>query len=264
MWSGECAKMSTVLIQTLMPALVIVFGLFVAYGRYQHYLADNLWKINSDELRFDDPPQVLGAGSFGVVLKAHCKGVAGKLIVLLGFFTLIHVLQLQSSVLLPHRSAEKARAHCLDHVPKTKKEEGQTARSLGSAPNAATTISRTSARLLTLQSSCMLARAWAARPTRLQDHQSRLLLHCIGSPADFWDTLQQARRGKHCVGRPASSAEHVIRTSARLLAQSWSTTLSRSWLCKLLFPAFDHFSAFVLVLFMFSTSMHELPRAIYI
>lgn len=78
-WQGKCAKTSTVLISTLLPACLAIIALFFLYGRYQHHRAENIWKIDSDELTFDDPPHVLGAGSFGVVLRANYKGVEGVL-----------------------------------------------------------------------------------------------------------------------------------------------------------------------------------------
>lgn len=76
-WGGKCLKLSTVLLQTLVPIILVLFVLFFAYGRYQHYLADTVWKIKAEDLVFDDPAHVLGAGSFGVVLKAQYKGIEG-------------------------------------------------------------------------------------------------------------------------------------------------------------------------------------------
>ena len=36
--------------------------------------ANNIWKINRDELTFGEPPQVLGQGTFGLVLLAEFRG----------------------------------------------------------------------------------------------------------------------------------------------------------------------------------------------
>ena len=51
--------------------LVAGFGL---YARHLHRLSADQWMIRLRELRFDDPPVVLGMGSFGQVVRAEYRG----------------------------------------------------------------------------------------------------------------------------------------------------------------------------------------------
>eukprot|EP00049_Salpingoeca_infusionum_P014361 m.268384 g.268384 ORF g.268384 m.268384 type:complete len:629 (+) comp15657_c1_seq5:968-2854(+) len=48
----------------------LIFGVFL----HMKSRADRLWHINPDDIKFDHPPEVLGAGSFGVVLKGEWHG----------------------------------------------------------------------------------------------------------------------------------------------------------------------------------------------
>mmetsp|Transcript_15045 Transcript_15045/g.34239 ORF Transcript_15045/g.34239 Transcript_15045/m.34239 type:complete len:1000 (-) Transcript_15045:932-3931(-) len=52
--------------------LVAIVGCF--YIRYQRRKNDEIWHINLDELHMDDPPEVVGTGSFGVVLCGEYRG----------------------------------------------------------------------------------------------------------------------------------------------------------------------------------------------
>jgi serine/threonine protein kinase len=52
--------------------LAAVIGLF--YLRYMTNKNDQIWHVNVDELHFDDPPEVIGQGSFGDVLLAEYRG----------------------------------------------------------------------------------------------------------------------------------------------------------------------------------------------
>ena len=36
--------------------------------------ADLVWKVNKEDLHFDSPPEVIGQGSFGLVLLAEYRG----------------------------------------------------------------------------------------------------------------------------------------------------------------------------------------------
>ena len=41
---------------------------------YRNHKADEIWQVQIEELQFDDPVEVIGQGSFGVVLLAHYRG----------------------------------------------------------------------------------------------------------------------------------------------------------------------------------------------
>lgn len=54
---------------------LFVIGIIVFYWmRYSRYKNDQLWQVNIDDLHFDDPVEVIGHGSFGVVLLAEYRG----------------------------------------------------------------------------------------------------------------------------------------------------------------------------------------------
>ena len=46
--------------------LVSIAGCF--YAGYRNRKNDEMWQVDLDELHFDDPVEVIGQGSFGVVL----------------------------------------------------------------------------------------------------------------------------------------------------------------------------------------------------
>jgi ABC-type phosphate/phosphonate transport system substrate-binding protein len=64
-----------VILSLLAVFLLAVAGAF--YMQYRYQKGDEVWKVDVDELHFDQPPEIIGQGSFGVVLKAvsrHCQG----------------------------------------------------------------------------------------------------------------------------------------------------------------------------------------------
>ena len=67
---------STLLIAVLVPVcLLISAGIFlVLYIERKHRSADLIWKIKKNELKYDDPPEIAGRGTFGLVVKAEYRG----------------------------------------------------------------------------------------------------------------------------------------------------------------------------------------------
>ena len=63
----------------LIPTIFVVAFIMVMIGVHCYVQrkkdqADNIWKIDPDELLVDDPPRVLGRGTFGLVLLAEYRG----------------------------------------------------------------------------------------------------------------------------------------------------------------------------------------------
>jgi PAN domain len=63
----------------LIPTVLIVIALLtcifgVMYSRMKKSQEDSLWKVEKEELHFDTPPEVLGRGTFGLVLLAEYRG----------------------------------------------------------------------------------------------------------------------------------------------------------------------------------------------
>lgn len=70
-------KSSTVvLVAILVPVLFLIMaGVFISvYKDRKRRHEDAIWKIDRDELKFDDPPEVAGRGTFGLVVKAEYRG----------------------------------------------------------------------------------------------------------------------------------------------------------------------------------------------
>jgi serine/threonine protein kinase len=51
--------------------LCVILFLFYEYRRQ---LNDSVWLVKKEELKFDDPPQILGRGTFGLVLLGEYRG----------------------------------------------------------------------------------------------------------------------------------------------------------------------------------------------
>ncbi|EGD74805.1 TKL/DICTY4/DRK protein kinase [Salpingoeca rosetta] len=73
-FAGGCERLSTALAATVVPVLVVLVAGVYLLIQYLHRRSDNLWHINPVELKFEDPPECLGSGSFGIVLKAEYRG----------------------------------------------------------------------------------------------------------------------------------------------------------------------------------------------
>ena len=72
--SGRCVE-STVMAIVISVSAVFIITLFgICYVRYRNRKNDQVWLVNVDELQFDDPVEVIGQGSFGVVLLGEYRG----------------------------------------------------------------------------------------------------------------------------------------------------------------------------------------------
>uniref|UniRef100_A0A7S3LHW5 guanylate cyclase n=1 Tax=Amphora coffeiformis TaxID=265554 RepID=A0A7S3LHW5_9STRA len=71
---GRCIESTITAVVISVVAVLLVSALGVCYVRYRTHKNDEMWQVNIDELTFDDPPEVIGQGSFGVVLLAQYRG----------------------------------------------------------------------------------------------------------------------------------------------------------------------------------------------
>jgi serine/threonine protein kinase len=70
----RCIPLGVILPSTLLPIAALLTVLVYLYGEKKRKQADSVWKVTADELIFQDPPQVLGRGTFGLVLLAEYRG----------------------------------------------------------------------------------------------------------------------------------------------------------------------------------------------
>lgn len=71
---NKCVPLVTVALSSAIPATAILVGLLLFFAQRRIVKADELWKIDGKEIRFRKPPEVLGKGSFGLVLKGTYRG----------------------------------------------------------------------------------------------------------------------------------------------------------------------------------------------
>lgn len=72
--SGDGLVDTGVLVGALL-AIVIILGLLgLLFRAHRRKAKEFLWLIKREELKFDDPPVILGRGTFGVVMKAQYRG----------------------------------------------------------------------------------------------------------------------------------------------------------------------------------------------
>ena len=71
--SGECMPSSTfaIMISTILFALASIAGYL--FLRYKRRKSDELWLVSVEELHFSEPVEIIGQGSFGVVLLAEYR-----------------------------------------------------------------------------------------------------------------------------------------------------------------------------------------------
>ena len=55
-------------------AFVVLVVILIHVVTKRRMKGDHIWKVNKKELHFDDPPQIIGRGSFGLVLLAEYRG----------------------------------------------------------------------------------------------------------------------------------------------------------------------------------------------
>ena len=71
---GRCIESSIVAVSISAVALMFVAVLGYIFVRYKNHKNDQMWMVNLDELSFDDPVEVIGQGSFGVVILGTYRG----------------------------------------------------------------------------------------------------------------------------------------------------------------------------------------------
>lgn len=71
---ANCVMLAVLLPSILVPIVLIALVGFYFYMQHQKKLADSIWSVQPEELQFDDPPMILGRGTFGLVLLAEYRG----------------------------------------------------------------------------------------------------------------------------------------------------------------------------------------------
>ena len=71
---GHCVDSGVFSVIGAIAGFLLLAACICAYVRYKNYKTDEMWKIDVDELLFNDPVDVIGQGSFGVVLLAEYRG----------------------------------------------------------------------------------------------------------------------------------------------------------------------------------------------
>jgi hypothetical protein len=73
-WQGGCIDLLHLLLGILVPIFVFVAIAWSVHVQRLVVRADQLWQIDGKEIRFRKPPEVLGKGSFGLVLQGTYRG----------------------------------------------------------------------------------------------------------------------------------------------------------------------------------------------
>ena len=71
---GRCISIGIVIPTVLIPLLVVGLILVFAYVERKRKQADSVWAVKRSELFYNDPPEVAGRGTFGLVLIAEYRG----------------------------------------------------------------------------------------------------------------------------------------------------------------------------------------------
>ena len=71
---GKCVSATIIAVVFSLVFLVAAFIAGYFYLRYKNHKNDQVWMVGVEELHFDDPVEVIGQGSFGVVLLAEYRG----------------------------------------------------------------------------------------------------------------------------------------------------------------------------------------------
>jgi len=71
---GKCVESTIMAVVISIASVILVSILGAFYVRYRNHKNDEMWQVNIEELTFDDPVEVIGQGSFGVVLLAQYRG----------------------------------------------------------------------------------------------------------------------------------------------------------------------------------------------
>lgn len=70
------SRQQTILIAALIPFLVLtlIVAILFAHSERKRRQSDSMWKIEKTELKFKDPPEIAGRGTFGLVVIAEYRG----------------------------------------------------------------------------------------------------------------------------------------------------------------------------------------------
>ncbi|CAB9496917.1 activated protein kinase catalytic subunit alpha-1 [Seminavis robusta] len=71
---GSCVSSTAVFVSVSVLILIVAMSAGLWYLGYKRKESDQLWHISEEELQFDNPPEVIGQGGFGVVLLADYRG----------------------------------------------------------------------------------------------------------------------------------------------------------------------------------------------
>ncbi|CAB9525926.1 protein kinase TNNI3K (Partial), partial [Seminavis robusta] len=71
---GECIDVAIFAVSGSIVGLVIIAIATILYIRHKNRKSDEVWQVFPEELHFDDPVEVIGQGSFGVVVLAEYRG----------------------------------------------------------------------------------------------------------------------------------------------------------------------------------------------
>lgn len=72
--NGKCIEKTIFAAVGSLASLLVAAAAGCIYMRYRTRKADEMWQVNVDELHMDDPPEIIGKGSFGVVILAEYRG----------------------------------------------------------------------------------------------------------------------------------------------------------------------------------------------
>lgn len=73
-FGGKCVPNSVLIPSTVIPLVLIVAVLVYLYVEHKKKQGDSVWSVKEEELTFSDPVQILGRGTFGLVLLAEYRG----------------------------------------------------------------------------------------------------------------------------------------------------------------------------------------------
>jgi guanylate cyclase len=74
--STGCIPSTTLAVVIVVPSVVLVLGAVLLYSSYKLQKADSVWKIQFENLHFADPPEILGRGTFGLVVAAEYRNTS--------------------------------------------------------------------------------------------------------------------------------------------------------------------------------------------
>ena len=72
--SGRCVESTVMAVVISITAVLLVALMGICYLRYRNNKNDEMWQVSVEELQFDYPVEVIGQGSFGVVLLGQYRG----------------------------------------------------------------------------------------------------------------------------------------------------------------------------------------------